>query len=87
MVRDLAHHAVDDELIITELRARATAEARQTIGARSASVAAARALRSHRHRRVARIAIENGECTGWTKRVLLRVLTQFAGGLPAINQI
>src|SRR6478672_153781 len=78
MVGDLAHYAVDHELIITELRAGHRGERVDHQGAFGLGRRGAM-LSEYRHRRVARIAIENGECDGMDESsILLRVLTQFA---------
>ena len=60
MIRDLTHHVIDDEIAIAvslscDKRERLDHECLLVVGRRDAMIS------EHRHRRVARIAIENRE--------------------------
>src|SRR5271169_7074081 len=78
MVGNLAHHAIDHELVVAELGARHRRERVGHEGALGLGGGGAM-LSEHRHRRVARVAIENRECHGMDEAgVMLGVLTQLA---------
>src|SRR5579864_4704436 len=78
MVGNLTHHAIDNELVIAEFGARHGRERVDHEGAFGLGRDGAM-LSEHRHRRVTRVAIENGECHGMGEAgVMLSVLAQFA---------